>query len=381
MYGWLNSNCHRYLILGTATFVPRVFFIFFCFLVSLFAVDDGPYVFHEKSSTRVVYIKKDKVIEKKFDKKLRKFKGFAGDSRSYSLELPSSFVSHYDNVSRWFAISDIHGQHEVFLNLLRQAEVINKRNRWSFGKGHLVITGDVFDRGPAVTESVWFILHLARQARRDGGRVHYLLGNHETMVLRGDDRYLHRKYHRVARLLKMPMAQIYGPASFLGQALRRQNALVRINDTLFLHGGIHPQLAEERMSLFTINHLVRNNIDTARGQQRIDFLFGSSGVFWYRGFFRQRRKYEKITSAQVKDVLAHFKVKRICVGHTTKKQIKSYFDGRIVAIDAGIKYGIKEKGEGLLFQHGSFRRVTSDGSLLPIRDLPYQQQIKERSWE
>ena len=42
-----------------------------------------------------------------------------------------------------------------------------------------------------VNEILWFVYDLEGQAKEKGGRVHYLLGNHEYMVLYNDLRYIH----------------------------------------------------------------------------------------------------------------------------------------------------------------------------------------------
>ena len=72
-------------------------------------------------------------------------------------------------------------------------KVIDTDLTWSFGDGHLVIVGDVFDRGPNVTECLWLIYRLEQEASAAGGAVHFLLGNHELMVMRGDLRYLNER--------------------------------------------------------------------------------------------------------------------------------------------------------------------------------------------
>ena len=64
--------------------------------------------------------------------------------------------------SGYFAISDIHGQHELFIKLLQSQKVINEENQWIYDKGHLVIVGDIFDRGDQVTETLWFLFFLEK---------------------------------------------------------------------------------------------------------------------------------------------------------------------------------------------------------------------------
>ena len=114
---------------------------------------------------------------------------------SYRKKLFSVFIAYfvnsytfstYKNVKKVAALSDIHGQFDLAVKLLVNNKIIDKKLNWRFGKGHLVIAGDIFDRGPKVHETLLLIYKLAQQAKKKGGRVHFLLGNHEYMVLHND---------------------------------------------------------------------------------------------------------------------------------------------------------------------------------------------------
>ncbi len=94
----------------------------------------------------------------------------------------------------------LHGQAGQFLFLLRAHHIIDAQGQWSYGQGALLIAGDVFDRGPQQTEVLCAIYCLAQQARAVGGSAQLLLGNHESMALKGDTRYPHPKYQQVKRI-------------------------------------------------------------------------------------------------------------------------------------------------------------------------------------
>src|SRR5688500_11884892 len=102
--------------------------------------------------------------------------------------------NQYGNVSKQFALSDIEGNFPAFKKLLLAGGVIDASYNWTFGDGHLVLTGDFFDRGQQVTEVLWLIYSLEEKARKAGGYVHFVLGNHELMNLSGDLRYVHPRY-------------------------------------------------------------------------------------------------------------------------------------------------------------------------------------------
>ena len=107
------------------------------------------------------------------------------------------------------AFSDIHGQLDLMLEILRNNKVIDSNDNWAFGNGHMVITGDIFDRGEKVTEALWYLYGLERQAEALGGRLHLLLGNHEVMILNNDLRYLHPKYEEINAIIDKPFSTLF----------------------------------------------------------------------------------------------------------------------------------------------------------------------------
>jgi len=97
----------------------------------------------------------------------------------------------WSGIERIVAVGDVHGDHAQFLKTLFAAKVIDKDARWVGGKTHLVQTGDLFDRGPDSRKAMDLLMKLEVEAKKTGGHVHCLAGNHEEMILRGDWRYVH----------------------------------------------------------------------------------------------------------------------------------------------------------------------------------------------
>ena len=96
----------------------------------------------------------------------------------------------FSGVNRIVAVGDIHGAYDAAVSTLQQAGIIDDHLAWSGGDTHLVLTGDLLDRGPGSRQVIDLIMRLERQAVRAGGQVHQLLGNHEVMNLIGDVRYV-----------------------------------------------------------------------------------------------------------------------------------------------------------------------------------------------
>lgn len=102
-----------------------------------------------------------------------------------------------------FVMSDPHGRLDCVISLLQGNHIIDKDYKWSFGKNHLMIIGDIFDRGKDVPQIFWLFYKLEEEAAKAGGHVSFMLGNHEPMVLANDLRYTKEKYKILAEKLKM----------------------------------------------------------------------------------------------------------------------------------------------------------------------------------
>ena len=91
---------------------------------------------------------------------------------------------------RIVAVGDLHGDYNVWLDIARNAGLIDAKNHWSGGKTILVQQGDVFDRGPDSLKIARHLKALQKEAPKSGGKVIALLGNHEAMNMTGDLRYV-----------------------------------------------------------------------------------------------------------------------------------------------------------------------------------------------
>jgi calcineurin-like phosphoesterase family protein len=237
-----------------------------------------------------------------------------------------------------FVVADTHGEYEILAGMLLKQGVVDSSLRWKFGRGQLVFLGDVFDRGAHQLEILWWIYALESQAREAGGGVYLVLGNHETMALRGDSRYLHPKYRETTELLGVAgYPQLFDAGSVLGQWLRSKPTVLELGDFLCLHGGISPALVDGRFSLAEINDTVRAVLEgrepaAGPGRERAEFLLGESGPLWYRGYFAAESGQAAPVAEDIDRIRKHFGVTTILVGHTRVPTITPLYDGRVIAV-------------------------------------------------
>jgi hypothetical protein len=272
-----------------------------------------------------------------------------------------------------FVVADTHGEYEILAQMLQVHRVVDGQLRWSFGRGQLVVLGDVFDRGPNQVEILWLLYELEAQARKAGGDVHLVLGNHETMVLLGDLRYLNPKYTTSARALRVDSyAALFDARSVLGQWLRSRPAVLRINRLLFLHAGISRALLEQQLTLADINGTIRGALTGPPAEEgareRAELLMTTLGPLWYRGYFPDHKDYPQATTGDIAATLKHFDVDRILVGHTIVPSITPLYDGRVIAVqvypkrdDAG-----RLSFESLIIRGTKMFRALPDGTAPPL---------------
>lgn len=266
-----------------------------------------------------------------------------------------------------FVVADTHGEYEILVEFLRNQKIVDTRLRWSFGNGHLVFLGDVFDRGAHQTEILWLIYKLEAEAAAAGGGVHLLLGNHEAMVLRGDVRYLNAKYPRTAEALDAASySELFGADTLLGQWLRSKQAMLKFNDFLLLHGGISPGLVERRLALADVNRIVRDVLNGTAAPDRdpAKFVMGTSGPLWYRGYFPREDAPAAATAADVDATLRHFGVDAVLVGHTPVPTVTPLYDGKVIAVQV---YPHRDEAtgaaviEGVVWENAAWHRARIDG--------------------
>ncbi|WP_439184993.1 metallophosphoesterase [Carboxylicivirga taeanensis] len=326
-------------------------------------ISDGPYIFLNGETASVKWVNNDslhttemKLADRVLLHQPVNYKFKLSGLNQLLLRKPAS----YNNIERIAALSDVHGQYDLFIKLLSANQIIDHKGDWSFKNGHLVVIGDAFDRGDKVTETLWHIIKLSQQASKAGGQVHYLLGNHDIMVLNADLRYINEKYQQVEQLSGHSYDELFGQETFLGQWLRTCPVVLRINDVVFNHAGLSMDLVHQNQQIDQINttfseQIIDNHRDSIRANAHLSLLARSKGPIWYRGYFRDTT----LTNSHIDSILQHFKAKHIVVGHTSMEQIEVRFDQRILAADTSIKLG--ENGELLIIEDNQFYRAGLNG--------------------
>ncbi|HAW96888.1 MAG: hypothetical protein CMJ33_05805 [Phycisphaerae bacterium] len=280
-------------------------------------------------------------------------------------ELPSASCPE---ARRILAVSDLEGNYETFRGFLEGNGVVDDSGDWIWGDGHLVLNGDMVDRGDRVTELLWLIRRLERQAREAGGRVHYVLGNHESMVMAGDLRYIHPNYRFSTERIGLSYDELHGVGTELGRWLRNHNSVVRVGPFLFVHAGYSPELDRLGIELDEINRTIRDGLGppawpaSARADLRTGLIWHQQGPHWYRGYFPQHaeRWGGRPDDDSIRAILRRHDVEHVVVGHTVVDEIGP-IDDRPELIGIDVAWRDPSEAEGLLYDEGRIHRVDASG--------------------
>ncbi len=338
---------------------------------------EGPYVKLIDSKTiEIAYLKHDSISGKSSLKKTppgnrktqhaAKLLGISREeiSRAANPRLPEK--SEY-LAEKIFAVGDIHGEYDRVKQLLEFNHVIDKNGNWTWGKGHLVFVGDIFDRGKKVTETLWMIHKLEQQAIKDGGKVHLLLGNHENMIFNGDIRYVADDYYSLCDNLGLSYPDLFDIHTFLGSWLRQKPVMIKINNKVFMHAGISPELCQMKMQIDTVNKIIwqlLNNKADIKNQKIGQFLLGSKGILWYRGLVEDDFQKNVIDEKTLDEALSTYGVGSFVIGHTEVDSISAFFGNKVIDINIP-KWNKVIREQGLLIRGNESWVVYDSGEILP----------------
>ncbi|MEZ5489547.1 MAG: metallophosphoesterase [Gammaproteobacteria bacterium] len=318
----------------------------------------------------------------------------------------SEVRDQWDDIERIVALGDLHGDYERYVEALFSAGLVDSEHNWIGGETHFVQIGDIPDRGPDSTRIIRHLQSLERQALRAGGRVHALIGNHEAMNMSGELRYVHpgefealrspqaeqlrdTYYSVISKKIRakpapslhnyvsrrecvgkveIPLGYVeyrehWAPGGEFGEWVAGHNTVVRLNNLLFVHGGLSLKYAD--WTIREINERVKaelRNIDSFADPITQDYL----GPLWYRGLSQDE---EAAAPAFVAALLESHDVDHIVVGHTPCcETIVPRYDGKVLVIDSGISsfYDgaltllIVERGELFNLQSGKRFAIPAD---------------------
>ncbi|KAI5679765.1 hypothetical protein M9H77_00992 [Catharanthus roseus] len=308
---------------------------------------------------------------------------------------PPTFVSAPGR--RIVAVGDLHGDLYKTRSALEIAGVLSSdgQDSWIGGETVLIQLGDILDRGEDEIAILSLLRSLDIQAKANGGAVFQVNGNHETMNVEGDFRYVdpggfdecsaflehleeceHNweeafvSWTSVSERLKedRKMSQshwgpwnlvqrqkgviarsvLLRPGGPLASELAKHAVALKVDDWVFCHGGLlphHVSYGIERMNR-EVSHWMRGLSDID-GYPQIPFIAtrGYDSVVWNRLYSRDISDLYEYQIDQIESILQEtlqaVGAKAMVVGHTPQPMgANCEFDCSIWRIDVGMSSGV-----------------------------------------
>tara|TARA_Y100001970_G_scaffold280012_1_gene388274 strand:+ start:3973 stop:5334 length:1362 start_codon:yes stop_codon:yes gene_type:complete len=345
---------------------------------------------------KVNYIRRSKSLNNLTQHEFRKLSDINGDV----LKSIGTHTKMLPKVPRIVAIGDLHGDLRATIRSLKLAGVIplstpentNIKNiPWIGGNTVIVQLGDQIDR---VRPTHWEndivqdeikndegsdlkIINLMDllnvRAKKEGGAVLSVLGNHELMNVDGDFRYvsldefsefgdMFSKNKQDYKNEKYPYGYkerlaVFKPGGILARRLAlTRDSVVQVGSWLFVHGGLTPKLVD-KYTLDEINMYIREwlkNNQSQRVEDVVDDIFRNDdddfSPFWSRVFSDHDEWNESRNLYLFNNTINIINkrngrnrnnyVKGMILGHTPQymwnKGINSSFDNRLWRVDVGM---------------------------------------------
>ena len=365
-----------------------------------------------------------------------------------------------DTSSRVVAFGDVHGAFDDWTQMLQEVGVVDAKLNWAGGNTHLVSLGDLIDRGPGSRKVVELLMKLDAQAEQAGGAVHLVLGNHEVMVMTGDLRYvsaaefaafagdetaaereqLFADYRRfnpggddadVRRVFNdqypagfLALREAFAQDGAIGSWLLQQPFVIRVNDKVYMHGGIASDVSED--SLKDLNGKLQSELrefldsmDTLRAagvmpwhvsyNDRLGFLnaraeefvaanpkkqadwfpalqqvfeaqkafvFSEDSPNWYRGTAMCHPYSESFNTERF---LKRVGAKQLVMGHTpTRGDVHVRMDGLAIRLDTGMLKSVYKGRASALVSQGGTDYVHYLGSTAKAMPVPETRSLSQQ---
>ncbi|CAK8537860.1 unnamed protein product [Lathyrus sativus] len=308
---------------------------------------------------------------------------------------PPTFVSAPGRTI--LAVGDLHGDLKQARSALEMAGVLSSdgQDLWTGGENVLIQLGDILDRGEDEIAILSLLRSLDKQAKENGGAVFQVIGNHETMNVEGDFRYVesggfdecsdfmeyiinsehdweetftgwvdasekwkgdrkmstnHWGSWNLAKRQKGVIARsiLFKPGGPLACELARHAVVLKVNDWVFCHGGLLPHHVT-----YGLERMNKEVSEWMRNPSKNDGTFqfpsiatrGYDSVVWNRLYSSDSPDLMDYEANQVCSVLEEtlqaVGAKAMVVGHTPQTiGVNCKYNCSIWRVDVGMSSGV-----------------------------------------
>ncbi|KAL0865351.1 hypothetical protein Bca101_044469 [Brassica carinata] len=325
---------------------------------------------------------------------------------------PPTFVSAPSR--RIIAVGDLHGDLSKARDALQIAGVLSSdgKDQWVGEDTVVVQVGDILDRGEDEIAILSLLRLLDEQAKANGGAVFQVNGNHETMNVEGDFRYVDtrafdecidfldyledyaqdwdkafknwisesRQWKKdressqtywdqwnIVKRQKGVIARsvLFRPGGRLACELARHGVILRVNNWVFCHGGLlphHVAYGVERINREVSTWMKSSSDDEDSPEMPFIATRGYDSVVWSRLYSRETSDLNEYQFEQVgkilRDSLEAVGAKAMVVGHTPQLSgVNCEYGCGIWRVDVGMSSGVLDSRPEVLEIRGDKARV------------------------
>jgi len=308
----------------------------------------------------------------------------------------------WTGVEKIIAVGDLHGDYDNFVKILKGTKIVDNALHWAAGKTHFVQNGDIMDRGPEARKIFDLLMNLEKEAEAAGGKVHMLIGNHEEMNITGivfrypgymtpdqfrsflPDGYKKKQDGRLQKMMRDlhndsqrgSLISVFwnklendleAQSQYLtffnenyGLWILKHNAVIKINDIVFVHGGIGEKFSTWKIEDINdrlrreLSELARKAVRNEPHNTPLEIAYNADGPLWYRDLATVPQEDLK---EEVDRILANLGAKAMVIAHTPKvptRQEMERFGGKVWIVDTGISFVYGGRLSALIIKDGKF---------------------------
>jgi hypothetical protein len=246
---------------------------------------------------------------------------------------------------RLVAIGDLHGDLAATRRVLRLVGATDEEDRWKGGKLVVVQTGDQLDRGDDERAILDLLERLTAEAKAAGGALHVLNGNHETMNVLGDFRYVTPGARaafddatpKAAGADRYPRdwrgrAAAFLPGGQFALRLAERDVVVVVGDTVFAHAGVRAPHVDHGLGKLNAETRAWMRGDMAQPPR---LIVDPEGPVWTRVYAPE--VLDEAACAVLVRALDKVGARRMVVGHNVQADgVQPGCDERVWRIDVGM---------------------------------------------
>jgi hypothetical protein len=266
---------------------------------------------------------------------------------------PQPLPEEIQNLDSILIIGQTNGAYWKLNRYLQSNKVIDADGHWTWGKGHLVFTGNIIGNNNQLTQHLWLLYKLEHEAAAAGGGVHFLLGEHEVMLAQGNFQPINKDEIAFLKTRNVSYTDQFNGQSVFGQWIRSRHTALRLNNLLIAYAGISPSFAENGSSLPQLNQQVRAALLQPATEAHPSL------------FPHVKPGHNNLQQQYIDRLLEQYKATHLITANVIQDSIITDLNGKVVSVSVNTD-DWQQPMEGLLYRNGKLARLKQGGTIADL---------------